>query len=81
MPGRKGSCHAVVLRSFLVVAGGHDGSEPCRRVFAFDTKTQNWDEWEPTPHVLCAVASDGSQLIVAGGCPLVVEKLVETFSD
>ena len=67
MPGKKKSCQAVHLKKWLVVLSGHDGNKACKRVFAFDTLSQVWQDWKATPYAQCAAASDGERLFIAGG--------------
>ena len=73
MPGPKVFCKAVRLNHWLVVLGGISengtGGDRCRKVFAFNTLSREWTQWQATPYASCAAASTGSHLYVAGGCP------------
>lgn len=71
MPGKKMCCCVVAVGDYIVVIGGFSGeSTACDDVYAFHTTTHRWDMWLSTPYALCAAASNGDDLYVFGGCPL-----------
>ena len=70
MPGPKVFCQAVRVSHWLVVLNGKGtDSGHCRKVFAFNRLSREWTQWQATPYALCAAASTGHQLYIAGGCP------------
>ena len=69
MPGPKKFCQAVQLNHWLVVLSGYSkDAVRCRKVFAFNTRSRVWTQWQQTPYASCAAASTGLHLYVAGGC-------------
>ena len=70
MPGEKAWGQAVQMDNYAVVLGGErEGYRSCRRVYAFNTVHEVWDEWVSTINNNCGAASDGVRLIVVGGAP------------
>ena len=71
IPGGGKFCHrAVALEEWMVLIGGNSQDcEPCRRVYAYQTKKNLWTEWPPTPTTCCGAAVYNQSLLAIGGEP------------